>query len=83
MSFFLSLIHISTVAEAVSGYDASMLLSVLLYLIPTVFQLHLRQLRRRSGRSYRSRQSVSYTHLDVYKRQERYRALIATLGLRK
>lgn len=34
----------TTVAEAVSGYDASMLLSVLLYLIPTVFLLRKKKL---------------------------------------
>ena len=34
----------TTVAEAVSGYDASMLLSVLLYLIPTAFLLRKKKL---------------------------------------
>lgn len=34
----------TTVAEAVSGYDASMLLSVLLYLIPTAFLLRRKKL---------------------------------------
>ena len=34
----------TTVAEAVSGYDASMLLSVLVYLIPTVFLLRKKKL---------------------------------------
>ena len=34
----------TTVAEAVSGYDASMLLSVLLYLLPTAFLLRKKKL---------------------------------------
>lgn len=38
----------TTVADAVSGYDASMLLSVLLYLIPTAVLLRKRSCRRYS-----------------------------------